>query len=408
MRIGAGVLLNQTRREPLALGADAGEAVRQNAPLPSLRVLYCIPTMEGGGAERQLTYLVEDVVGRGVQVHVVLRRGGANLDRLLRSGATIHHLRARSNYSPLLFVQLFRLARKVRPHLVQTYLTQMDVLGGTVAKLLGVPWILAERSSAAAYSSNFRLGMRLRTGRIADRAREHIAVWAAAIVANSVGGIEYWTGSGLPPSRLHHIGNGVAVSEIVATRPPPLSAIGLREGPPFILSAGRFDEGKNPTALVDAFARIAAKYCLCGVICGTGPLLEQMRTEVASRELNQTLLLPGYVQGLSGLMKSARAFVSASRFEGCPNAVLEAMAMGCPLVVSDIPAHREILDDASAVFVDPERSEDIQRGIEIALNEPEVTTRRREAARSRLAGMSVPNMADKYMDLYTQLRGRAK
>ncbi len=51
------------------------------------------------------------------------------------------------------------------------------------------------------------------------------------------------------------------------------------------------------------------------------------------------------------LMKKASVFVSLSAYEGCPNTVMEAMACGCPIIVSDIPEHREILDEQSALFV---------------------------------------------------------
>ena len=47
-------------------------------------------------------------------------------------------------------------------------------------------------------------------------------------------------------------------------------------------------------------------------------------------------------------MKSAAALVSPAIFEGSPNVVLEGMACGVPLVVSDIPEHRELLEDSAA------------------------------------------------------------
>jgi hypothetical protein len=47
-----------------------------------MRVLICIATMEGGGAERQVTYLAKALVDAGEDVHVALIKGGVNLDRL--------------------------------------------------------------------------------------------------------------------------------------------------------------------------------------------------------------------------------------------------------------------------------------------------------------------------------------
>ena len=78
-------------------------------------------------------------------------------------------------------------------------------------------------------------------------------------------------------------------------------------------------------------------------------------------------------------MKASDAFVSTSTFEGQPNAVLEAMACGCPLVVSDIPAHREFLDDQTAAIV-PLKKDAFVKAILYVLQGSEEIARRRSAA----------------------------
>ncbi len=70
-------------------------------------------------------------------------------------------------------------------------------------------------------------------------------------------------------------------------------------------------------------------------------------------------------------MKVARVFVSPSRFEGHPNVVLEAIACGTSLIVSDIPEHREFLDPSCAVLVSPDDVTGLTAAIEAALSDPE-------------------------------------
>lgn len=66
------------------------------------------------------------------------------------------------------------------------------------------------------------------------------------------------------------------------------------------------------------------------------------------------MLLPGVVTDLWAKLRRAAVFVSVSLYEGCPNTVLKAMAADCLLVVSDIPAHRALLDDQIGMFVNPD------------------------------------------------------
>src|SRR5688500_553473 len=92
---------------------------RYHTTMTQPRVLHCIPGMGGGGAERQLAYLAEQLPRFGWDVHVALVGQGPNFERLRASGATLHVLESRSNYDPRLFLRLVRAVGRVQPDLVQ-------------------------------------------------------------------------------------------------------------------------------------------------------------------------------------------------------------------------------------------------------------------------------------------------
>ncbi len=102
-------------------------------------------------------------------------------------------------------------------------------------------------------------------------------------------------------------------------------------------------------------------------------------------------------------MKAASIYISLSAYEGCPNTVMEAMACGCPLVVSDIPAHRELLDEQAALFVDPSDIQQAADAVVRAIADEKASKRRGDAARARAGELSVEKMAAGYERIYRQI-----
>src|SRR5690349_22535546 len=100
-----------------------------------VRVLQCVPSLAGGGAERQVTYLVKELALIGWDVHVAYVHGGPNLARLQQTPATLHQLDSTGNYDPRILWQLLRTIRRVEPDVVQCWLLQMEVLGGLASML---------------------------------------------------------------------------------------------------------------------------------------------------------------------------------------------------------------------------------------------------------------------------------
>src|SRR6185312_13629982 len=97
-----------------------------------------------------------------------------------------------------------------------------------------------------------------------------------------------------------------------------------------------------------------------------------------------------------GHLLTAEVFASTSRVEGQPNTVLEAMAAGCPLVVTDLPAHREILDERSARFVPPDDPAALARALREVLADRVSARERARIASTRIEIHTLARTADAY------------
>ena len=105
-----------------------------------------------------------------------------------------------------------------------------------------------------------------------------------------------------------------------------------------IVTAGRMNEQKRQDLLVDAFKLLAetnpeAKL----IIYGDGPLRENLSERIRSLGLNSRVSLPGNVSNVEDALNTASLFVLPSDYEGMPNALMEAMAVGVPCISTDCP-----------------------------------------------------------------------
>lgn len=351
--------------------------------------------MAGGGAERQLTYLSREFVRTGWDVHVAVIQGGPNVDRLDATGAIVHRIRALGNYDPLILGRLIRTIRAVQPDVIQCWLLQMEVLGGLAAILTGTPWVFSERSAAQAYPPGAKTWLRGQMGRR-----------ATAIVSNSSIGDEYWRTRAGSHVRRFVVPNGLPLKEISAAPPTPEPETGADE--PVVLYAGRLSAEKNVETIVRALRLVADVRPVRGIVCGDGPAGERLSGLIAELSLVDQVRTVGYVPTLWSLMKRASVLVSLSLFEGSPNVVLEAMACGCPLIVSEIPAHRELLDDGVAIFVNPHRPRQVADAIEAVLNDPAAAAKRAQSALARAQGYALPLVAQRYAEIYRTVAPSAK
>ncbi|MGG1687209.1 glycosyltransferase family 4 protein [Pseudalkalibacillus sp. NRS-1564] len=105
-----------------------------------------------------------------------------------------------------------------------------------------------------------------------------------------------------------------------------------------IVSVGRFTDQKNFKLLIKAFSRITDKYPDYDlIIYGNGPQKNQLVSLVKELKLENKVMFPGYVEKIGDHIIDASLFVLPSNYEGMPNALMEAMALGLPSISTDCP-----------------------------------------------------------------------
>jgi glycosyltransferase involved in cell wall biosynthesis len=348
-------------------------------------ILHLIPTLEGGGAERQLALLASEQSRRGLEVHIGVRRGGIHAQGLAENGVRLHFLGDFWGVHPKLWLAVRKLIKRVRPAIVQTWMLQMDIVGG-FAVVASVPrWIIAERTSTGYPDLPFAERIRLQLGR-----------FASAIVVNSEAGSQYWKQSLRRTPKLFTIQNAVDVRSIrtAPAVPDPWVSGDL------ILVVGRFSPEKALEIVIQAIAALPADLPVAVMMIGEGPLREPIERQIQLASLSARITILPYQPDWWGWLRSADALVSMSRYEGNPNVVLEAMAGACPLILSDIPTHREIADSSSAMLVPVDDVDGLSSAIIQLLSDKVEAKKRAARAADRVDAMTIQTTTDAYDSVY--------
>lgn len=178
--------------------------------------------------------------------------------------------------------------------------------------------------------------------------------------------------------------------------------LGLDDSKIWFLFVGRFSEEKNPDVVINAFESLGNdNYGL--VMLGNGRMWDSLKSHES-----KNILMPGFTHQVQPYMKAADYFISASDSEGMPNTVLEALATGMPLLLSDIAPHKEILSKSISeigVLYNQKEVNSMCKGIKriLTLNPKEVSPIAHIVFNNNYTAKM---MSERYQEAYIQLMDR--
>jgi len=377
--------------------SHSSESDRQLPTRRPYRISFCITELDPGGAERQLVQLVMHLDRALFEPEVIALSGEGELAAPLReAGIPVTCLTAKRRWDAGVVFRLQRHLRRSRPDLIQTYLFHANIAGRFAARMAGVRRVVCG-IRVAERQKRWRLGVDRATDWLVDR---HVCV--SRDVA------EFSRSEGhLPAAKLVVIPNAVDAEVIATATPADLGEFGFARDDQVILSVGRLAEQKDPLKLLNAFRAIAEDFPHVKLLfVGTGPLEGQLRSE--SADLGHRVRFAGQRTDVPSLMKSALCLALASRWEGMPNVVLEAMAAGLPVVATAAEGVAELLgsEGERGIIVSSHSTADFAAGLRQALSDPQGMLRKASMAQDLVSQQHmVCHLVDGYQRLYIELLG---
>jgi glycosyltransferase involved in cell wall biosynthesis len=388
-----------------------------NGAVP-MRVLYVIEALGEGGTEMSLAELLPGLRDAGVDPVVVClkSRGDEGVEHsLVRRGFDVRVLEPGGMFAQVR--QLQKIIRAERPGLVHTMLWRANQVG-RLATLRRVPLVTSLVNES--YGAVRRADPHVRTGglRLAqtiDIATSHLLTTGFHAVSQSVKDAEV-RDLRLPRSRVTVVRRGRDEGRLGAPtsdrRTAARRAYGVSDAQPVLVNVGRQEYQKGHRRVLAAFPGVLAAYPTTVLLSAgrTGnetPALEQL---VAELGVSAAVRFVGHVSAVGDFLMAGDVFVFPSLYEGMPGAVLEAMAIGLPIVASDIPSVREVVEPGkNALLVDPNDHRGLADAIGRLLGDAEL--RHVFGARSReiyetsfRLDRSVRGMLDLYRKLYKPFR----
>jgi glycosyltransferase involved in cell wall biosynthesis len=332
------------------------------------RVAFFIPALERGGVERNVVNLAHGFIHRGVEVDVVLSRGHPAIlpqlpseARLVWTGRSwavrlatlpIRLLSARVRTSVSAFWGLVCYLRIQRPDVLVSF--QAHPFALLARRVAHVPTkVIIREAATPSASAATQTGL---ASRLAPRLKRWMYPWADALVANSHGAaqdMESMLRRSHGPMRVVY--NPTVTDGLTSQGKEPLGHPWFAPGqPPVVVGVGRLTLQKDFETLVRAFDLVHKQMSARLILLGEGEERPHLETLVERLGLGGDVELPGFITNPYPYMARAAVFVLSSRWEGLPNALIEALALGTPVVATDCPSGpREVLMEGGAGLLVP-------------------------------------------------------
>ncbi|HHY39275.1 MAG TPA: glycosyltransferase [Clostridia bacterium] len=400
------------------------------------RILHVISDRNVGGAGRYVIYLLQQPAMREFDVEVACPGEGRLIEELSGLGMKVIPLSPACQDRSLSLSGIWELYRIMKKNKYDIVHSHSSLSARVAARLSGVRGIVYTRHGMGggygvrgasgpgdAHPVPRNTGPRRRSGWIlvlwtesAVQARSILGrltqrffstYFADAVIAVSKAAAENLVRCGVIPSKITVIENGVAVPHLAV---PPVNALNdsagnenTKERPLTVGTVGRLSPEKGHSVFVRAAAIIRDRFPSCRfLIVGDGPLKGQLQSLAMDLGLEKEIEFLGYHRDVLPYLQSMDVFALPSYTEAMPFSLLEAMALGLPVVASEVGGVPEVVKDGENGFlVEPGNEEDLSDKIIRLLESPHVRQAMGQAGRETIKSrFNVEIMARRVAELY--------
>ncbi|MBX3011955.1 MAG: GT4 family glycosyltransferase PelF [Caldilineaceae bacterium] len=307
----------------------------------AVRLLHLITELSSGGAQSVLLRLVERMDRAHYQVTIVcLYNGDKAVAQQLRAlGLEVIDLGMTRKWRLDAFVRLYWLLRQRRPAILHTWLFHANIPGRLLGRLAGVPIIIGSEHTMG-QEGKLRQRLNRLTAPLADQ---------IICIAQKVADFAH-SAIGIPRAKLVVIPNGVDTQSFA---PPPTPPTTDRQ-PRIFGFVGRLHPVKGLPFLLEAFAQVVAQCPEQQLwLIGEGSERQRLAQQRDALGLTKHVTFWGARQDVAALLQQMDLFVLPSHWEGMPMVLLEAMAVGLPVVATAVGGTPEVVVPGETGYLVP-------------------------------------------------------
>ena len=370
-----------------------------------LRLTFIVTSLGLGGAEKMLLQLLRSLNRNDYDRHVItLQSEGVlekNVNRMGISLMSAHMNNREINIRG--FFRLLRFLRTTHPHLVVCWMYHANLLGGLVARMLGVPVVWSIRHD--------RLDPTLLKPRTIQIAR--LGAWLSKFIPRTIvfcaeSSKQEHIRIGYDAKKSVVIPNGVDTNTFIPNmdaRQLIRKELGIPYDALVIGHVGRFDPTKDHRTFISASKKLSSQEKVCFVLCGKDVDWENkiLVDWIDQAGIKERTFLLGQRKDMPNIYATLDLFISSSVSESFPNVVGEAMSCGVPCAVTDVGDSSRIVGETGLV-VPPGDPKALAEAAEIFLSNKDLRTNWGGKARSRIMeNYSLHQFVKKYEELFTKL-----
>jgi glycosyltransferase involved in cell wall biosynthesis len=392
-------------------GRRAGARPRAEAPARNAtrrRILFIIDWFHRtGGTEKHLAQLAAGLKAFAFDATVVVFDRGDNplLEGMVAAGVPVIHLPVGREYVPNALVQAWRLSRLIRAQrydIVQTYHQKADTYGALIARAAGVRHLVSSKRDTGQLRKPLHTFLNRRLGGLFQA-----IIMAADGVRAAVAARDRLSAG----ARIVTIYNGVDTHKFrppeVAERAAARARLGFGEEDFVVGMIAGLRPEKNHDVLLAALAQLAPEVPRLRVLLvGAGPLLEHYREQVAHGALAARALFTGDVAQVRDYAWAMDVgCLTPGSNEGFSNAVIEQMATGLPMIVTDVGGNAEaVAEGESGYVIAPGASAALAKALRRLYQDAPLRAAMGRAARARVEErFSLDEMCARHAQLYRAL-----
>lgn len=368
-----------------------------------MKILQIIDSLMVGGAQRLLVVFSEEMLKRGhlVEVATLLKRRIESpiLTELEMLKIPIYHFPLFNLGDFISCIKMARFIKANQPDIVHTQLNYANIVGSLAAGISKIPCVASLHNSSSHLFCDHHYRTWLETWMLKNISRQIIACGFT---------VAHVQQPRFKSKILKVIPNPVPIlSPLDSEKVQEFRRSQLDGGKEFLLvSVGRLIPEKGYPDLIRAMRIIKthSNRKIRLVIAGDGPLLEQLRVMAAELGLAEIVQFLGQRSDIPIILAASDLYISSSHYEGQSLAVLEAMAAGLPLVVTDVGDNARVVSADRGILIPAGNPEKIAESVLRLMNNPEERNNMALAAKSGvLQDCSASVWADQLLAVYAEV-----